>query len=119
MRKIILLLFVTGLTACGQPEPSETVESLAANPERLKELRQQCRLIVPSWAMRCATVWKLTEIQEDAEQTVKLFRKLKIPKFERKIDSMCIRHPKEYGMLSGDVYSESNTFCSRRNIMIM
>jgi hypothetical protein len=44
MRKIILLLFVTGLTACGQPEPSETVESLAANPERLKELRQQCRL---------------------------------------------------------------------------
>jgi len=44
MKKIILLLFVTGLTACGQPEPSETVESLAANPERLKELRQQCRL---------------------------------------------------------------------------
>lgn len=33
------------LTACGQsPNSTETVESLAANPERLKELRQQCKL---------------------------------------------------------------------------
>lgn len=33
------------LTACGQSSSSiETVESLAANPERLKELRQQCKL---------------------------------------------------------------------------
>ena len=33
------------LAACGQSSSSnETVESLAANPERLKELRQQCKL---------------------------------------------------------------------------
>ena len=33
------------LAACGQSSNStETVESLAANPERLKELRQQCKL---------------------------------------------------------------------------
>ncbi|CAB3907282.1 EexN family lipoprotein [Stenotrophomonas maltophilia] len=33
------------LTACGQSSsPTETVESLAANPERLKALRQQCKL---------------------------------------------------------------------------
>ncbi|WP_395026097.1 EexN family lipoprotein [Comamonas odontotermitis] len=32
------------LTACGQSSSStDTVESLAANPERLKELRQQCK----------------------------------------------------------------------------
>ena len=33
------------MAACGQSSnPTETVESLAANPERLKELRQQCKL---------------------------------------------------------------------------
>lgn len=34
------------LVACGKPESAalETVESLAANPERLKTLREQCRL---------------------------------------------------------------------------
>ena len=33
------------LTACGQSSsPTETVESLAANPERLNALRQQCKL---------------------------------------------------------------------------
>lgn len=53
MKKIFLLLLVTMLVACGKseptepiskPEPIETVESLAANPERLKALRQQCKL---------------------------------------------------------------------------
>jgi uncharacterized lipoprotein YmbA len=44
MNKVMLLLFAAVLTACGRPEPSETVESLAANPERLKELRQRCKL---------------------------------------------------------------------------
>ena len=52
MKKIIPLLVAATLVACGKPEPaktsttsgpSETVESLAANPERLKELRQQCK----------------------------------------------------------------------------
>lgn len=51
MKKIIPFLLVAVLTACGQsdgPQKSAgsaanipTVEELAANPERLKELRQQ------------------------------------------------------------------------------
>lgn len=44
MKRTTLALFVLILTACGRAEPSDTVESLAANPERLKELRRQCRL---------------------------------------------------------------------------
>jgi hypothetical protein len=52
MKKIFLLLLVTMLVACGKSEPPtvsndsapiETLESLAANPERLKVLRQQCK----------------------------------------------------------------------------
>lgn len=52
MKKIITLLLATALVACGKPEPpetsskpapTETVESLVANPERLKELRAQCK----------------------------------------------------------------------------
>ena len=52
MRKIIPFLLAATLVACGKSEPaktsttsgpSETVDSLAANPERLKELRQQCK----------------------------------------------------------------------------
>ena len=31
------------LVACGKPAPIESVESLVANPERLRELRAQCR----------------------------------------------------------------------------
>lgn len=31
------------LAACGKPAPIESVESLVANPERLKELRAQCK----------------------------------------------------------------------------
>lgn len=31
------------LAACGTPEPAESVESLMANPERLKEVRAQCK----------------------------------------------------------------------------
>ncbi|MBS77674.1 EexN family lipoprotein [Variovorax sp.] len=50
MKKIMPLLFASMLTACGQSDSTattattDTVESLAANPERLKELRQQCKL---------------------------------------------------------------------------
>lgn len=53
MKKIIPFLLVTALTACGQSEIPQkastseanipTVEELASNPERLKELRQQCK----------------------------------------------------------------------------
>lgn len=52
MKKIIPLLLAAILVACGKseptattstPSPTETVDSLAANPERLKALRQQCK----------------------------------------------------------------------------
>lgn len=52
MKKFIPFLLAATLVACGKPEPTpmtstssptETVDSLAANPERLKELRQQCK----------------------------------------------------------------------------
>lgn len=54
MRKIMPFLLVVVLTACRQSEAPQkangsestipTVEELTANPERLKELRQQCKL---------------------------------------------------------------------------
>jgi len=31
------------LAACNKPEPTDTVESLLANPERLKEVHAQCK----------------------------------------------------------------------------
>lgn len=53
MKKILPFLLAAALTACGQSETPQkadtsdtkipTVEELAANPERLKELRQQCK----------------------------------------------------------------------------
>lgn len=43
MKKIVPLLFAATLVACSKPAPIESVESLAANPERLKELREQCK----------------------------------------------------------------------------
>ncbi len=54
MKKIVPFLLASLLTACGQSETPQkpadsavdipTVEELAANPERLKELRQQCKI---------------------------------------------------------------------------
>ena len=43
MNKIILLILIAGLASCGKSASTETVESLAANPARLKELREQCK----------------------------------------------------------------------------
>jgi len=53
MKKIIPFVLIVGLTACGQSETPQkpadsavnvpTVEELAANPESLRELRQQCK----------------------------------------------------------------------------
>lgn len=37
------LLLVMLLAGCGKSAPMETVESLVANPEHLKELREQCK----------------------------------------------------------------------------
>lgn len=46
MRNVVLFSFTVVLAACGPSNrtTTETVESLVANPERLKELRQQCKL---------------------------------------------------------------------------
>lgn len=49
MKKIMPFLYFMALTACGQtetPTPSAlpTIDELAADPARLKELRQQCKL---------------------------------------------------------------------------
>ena len=44
MNKTMLLLLTMLVAGCGPSQPVETVDSLAANPERLKELRQQCKL---------------------------------------------------------------------------
>ncbi|CUI37382.1 EexN family lipoprotein [Achromobacter xylosoxidans] len=49
MKRSILFLLAAVLTACGQSETPQqvnvpTVEELASDAERLKELRQQCRL---------------------------------------------------------------------------
>ena len=48
MKQIVLLLLVAVLTACGPSETPKqtnepTVDDLAADPVRLKELRQQCK----------------------------------------------------------------------------
>lgn len=43
MKKQIPILIVVLLAGCGPSRPTDTVESLVANPERLKELRQQCK----------------------------------------------------------------------------
>jgi len=43
MNKVILLILVTALPACGPSQPSETVDALVANPERIKEIQRQCK----------------------------------------------------------------------------
>lgn len=54
MKRSIPLLLVAALTACGPSEPPKqegnvpTVEELAAAPERLKELRRQCKTERPT-----------------------------------------------------------------------
>lgn len=43
MRMPLAYLLALLLSACGKSAPTDTVESLAANPERLQGLREQCR----------------------------------------------------------------------------
>lgn len=43
MKMPFACLLVLLLSACGKSAPTDTVESLAANPERLQNLREQCR----------------------------------------------------------------------------
>lgn len=42
-RFLAVLAFVAVLSACSEKAPTDTVDSLAANPERLKDLRAQCK----------------------------------------------------------------------------
>ncbi|MCY1288924.1 hypothetical protein D9M68_400640 [compost metagenome] len=49
MKKVMPFLCILAFTACGQPEtPASsalpTVDELAGDPARLRELRQQCKL---------------------------------------------------------------------------
>ena len=39
----IVAVCALALAACGRPAPTETIESLMANPERLKALRAECK----------------------------------------------------------------------------
>ncbi len=40
---VALAVSIALIAGCGKPVPTDTVESLVANPERLKELRAQCK----------------------------------------------------------------------------
>lgn len=43
MRYLLIIAAALLVAACGKPAPIETAETLVANPERLKELRAQCK----------------------------------------------------------------------------
>ncbi|KQW60459.1 hypothetical protein ASC92_27620 [Variovorax sp. Root411] len=43
MKYLLMITFALLVSACGKPAPIETAETLVANPERLKELRAQCK----------------------------------------------------------------------------
>lgn len=43
MKPIVITALALLLSACGRPAPIESAEALVANPERLKELRAQCK----------------------------------------------------------------------------
>lgn len=43
MNKVILLMMVAALTACSPAKPTDTVDVLVANPERIKEIQRLCK----------------------------------------------------------------------------
>lgn len=43
MNKVMLLLLAAALTACGPSPSPETVDALAANPARIKEIQRLCK----------------------------------------------------------------------------
>ncbi|HDS1771241.1 EexN family lipoprotein [Pseudomonas putida] len=43
MNKVMLLMLAVALTACGPSQPSETVDTLVANPERIREIQRLCK----------------------------------------------------------------------------
>ncbi len=43
MNKAMLPMLVAALAACGPAKPSDTVDSLVANPDRIKEIQRLCK----------------------------------------------------------------------------
>ena len=43
MKYLLMVAIALLVSACGKPASIESVEALVANPERLKELRAQCK----------------------------------------------------------------------------
>lgn len=43
MYKALLLMMTATLVACGPAKPTDTVDELVANPERLKEIQRLCK----------------------------------------------------------------------------
>lgn len=43
MNKIAIALVAAALTACGPSRTTDTVDSLVANPERIKEIQRLCK----------------------------------------------------------------------------
>ncbi len=39
----VMLMVAAALTACGPAQPSETVDALVANPERIKVIQRLCK----------------------------------------------------------------------------
>lgn len=42
MKQILLLTIIVMLTACGKAGPTDTVDSLVAHPDRLRDVEKQC-----------------------------------------------------------------------------
>jgi len=43
MKVISTVLLGLALSACGPPQPTDSVASLSANPERLQEVQRRCK----------------------------------------------------------------------------
>ncbi|WP_182120265.1 EexN family lipoprotein [Acidovorax sp. FHTAMBA] len=43
MNKVMFLMLIAALTACDPTQPSETVDALVTNPERIKEIQRLCK----------------------------------------------------------------------------
>lgn len=43
MNRAMLLITAAMVTACGPAKPRDTVDSLVANPERIKEIQRLCK----------------------------------------------------------------------------
>ncbi|NKI70204.1 EexN family lipoprotein [Collimonas pratensis] len=44
MKSLLVLVITLAVSGCSPSEPTDTVASLIANPERLRDLRKQCKL---------------------------------------------------------------------------